>query len=127
MLKTRQNHCPSALRVTFITCPPCRKDARPHTDFTLKSSQFKKSYSFAGRAVCLMCHFLPRIGRADWLYFQHCKDKEICNLKLKDFPLQDRSQILTDCLEDQNFLRPMLVAGIYNTGRGILNLYCILW
>ena len=39
VLKTRQNHCLSAGLVTFITCPPCQKVARPHTDFTLKSSQ----------------------------------------------------------------------------------------
>ncbi len=44
VLKTRQNHCPSAGRVTFITCPPCQKVARPHTDFTLRSSQFMKTY-----------------------------------------------------------------------------------
>ena len=38
------NHCPSAGRVTFITCPTCQKVTRPHTDFTLKSWQFMKSY-----------------------------------------------------------------------------------
>ncbi len=36
VLKTRQNHCPSAGRVTFVTCPPWQKVARPHTDFTIK-------------------------------------------------------------------------------------------
>ncbi len=36
VLKTRQNHCLSAGRVTFVTCPPWQKVARPHTDFTIK-------------------------------------------------------------------------------------------
>ena len=55
VLKTRQNHCPSAGQVTFITCLPCQKVTGPHTNFTLKSLQFIKVTCPAGRAGCLIC------------------------------------------------------------------------
>ncbi len=82
VLKTRQNHCLSAGRVTFVTCPPWQKSCPPTHWFYNKNPcnlwKVTRQQDGLGVLSARPHHFVPGIGRADGLYFQHWSHTANC-------------------------------------------------